>query len=1277
MKKLLSMFLTIAIVICMVPLGAFTFKVSAETDGYYTYYEFNNKATITYVDRSISGDITIPSTLGGYSVTSIGDSAFYSCDSLISITIPDSVTSIGDSAFDNCDSLISITIPDSVTSIGNYAFYDCDSLASITIPDSVTSIGNYAFYSCASLTNVYITDIAAWCDINFGNTYSNPLYYADDLYLNGELVTDVVIPDGVTTIPDYLFSCDSLASITIPDSVTSIGDSAFDNCDSLISITIPNSVTSIGNSAFYDCDSLASITLPDSVTSIGDYAFYGCENLKNVWYCGSEEAKNIYISDYGNSYLEKAVWEYNDSFNMASLGINGDVNDDNAINNKDIALLVQYINGWNVTVNINVLDVYKDSNINNKDYVWLMRYVNNWNINSDIGNRLGFTIYYFNAQDAENSNPVTISGKNDEIILSDAVKAGYTFDGWYKDGAKIISIPADTNSNVALIAQWTPLEYGITYENTKGATNTNPTSYDVESDSIVLDNLEKAGYKFNGWYNGDKQITEIPSGTAGDMILTASWTPIEYTATFIADGNTIATRTFTVEDTVISDLPIIPQKQNYTAEWSSYTIKAADIYIYVVYSPIGYTITYENTNDVTNLNPTSYNVESDFELKDISMDGYKFDGWYNGDVKVTKIEEGTIGDITLRAKWLIVEYTASFVSDGNVVATRTFTVEDTEIDDIPTVPEKEYMDGAWEEYEIKAQNLIINAVYSVKKGYTRIKFNANGHGTVKIDDIFIKYGERLPDVLTGTIIPEAGYVINAFFDFPDNSNYGGGYWQAIDGVMHVPFTSGITWTSREPEVTMYAQWYRASWDFAEVAEDIGSSKHFVMTQGACMIQLSAKGTTNVVVKSYSGDTILSKTYNSGTHNIVLEANPGTYYITTSSTKSGGVYLVRSATGYIEMCDMMLPSNTPNITYTNTKGAVNINPTYLCAMCMDSYYLFPIKQDGYIFEGWYLNGEEVTCLRGSNILNATNIELTAKMTPITYTADFYLYGEKVGSSEFNMDDECIANCPEVPHKEHYIGSWVYDIVPRDIIITKYTYTPVEYSITYTNLYDATNENVTTYNIEKSIVLKEPVRKHYNFAGWYLNGEKITEIPVGTTGDITLVADWTPIPYTVTFSSCFGDVPDAITCKVGYLSLPTLDDLEDYYFYGWNLNGKYIKGGEIYVDGNITLVAAWAKKDYDFGGNSFEQTQKGNVSIIGITSTSVWNDEFHCYEVFMTIKARMKGISSASGNLYALIGPSYVYVGTYHLYWSFSESGVTSDSATTYIYPHDYPDYLLVT
>ena len=271
----------------------------------------------------------------GNGMTTIGDSAFDNCDGLTSIVIPDSVTTIGNNAFRSCDGLTSITLGNSVTTIGDWAFSWCSNLTSITIPNSLTTISDSAFYGCSKLSAVYMTDIGAWCSIHFANFRSNPLYYAKNLYLNGELVSDMVIPDSVTSIGDYAFShcfnltsitisdsitsigdyafsdCSGLTSIVIPDSVTTIGDSAFSHCFNLTSIVIPDSVTSIGNSAFDNCDGLTSIVIPDSVTSIGDWAFAYCHNLKNVYYTGTaEQWANIQIA-VNNASLVSATVYYN------------------------------------------------------------------------------------------------------------------------------------------------------------------------------------------------------------------------------------------------------------------------------------------------------------------------------------------------------------------------------------------------------------------------------------------------------------------------------------------------------------------------------------------------------------------------------------------------------------------------------------------------------------------------------------------------------------------------------------------------------------------------------------------------------------------------------------------------------------------------------------------------------------------------------------------------------------------------------------------------------
>ena len=169
-----------------------------------------------------------------------------------------------------------------VTSIGDGAFFLGD-LISITIPKSVTYIGESSFYECVNLTAVHISDIAAWCNITYFPNSNNPLRYAHHLYLGNDEITNLVIPDGVTSIGERAFSgCSGLTSVTIPSSVTSIGTRAFEECESLTSVEIPNSVTSIGSSAFRLCTGLTSITLSDKMTKINHDTFNGCSSLTSV-----------------------------------------------------------------------------------------------------------------------------------------------------------------------------------------------------------------------------------------------------------------------------------------------------------------------------------------------------------------------------------------------------------------------------------------------------------------------------------------------------------------------------------------------------------------------------------------------------------------------------------------------------------------------------------------------------------------------------------------------------------------------------------------------------------------------------------------------------------------------------------------------------------------------------------------------------------------------------------------------------------------------------------
>lgn len=332
-KKCFVALLMVVVMMCACWTGVLAEDVERETftSGDYEYALLDDGTVEITGYNGKAEKLTIPNMLNGKKVTSIDDRAFYRCDSLISIIIPDSVAKISANPFAYCSTLKSIfvssehpyffaidgvlfrkadsclisypkgreyttyNIPQGITAIGNSAFFCCDSLISVAIPDSVISIRDSAFSCCKSLTSI-------------------------------------TIPDSVTSIGDSAFSdCDSLTSITIPDFVTQIGVNPFVFCSSLKSIfvspdhpyfaviddvlfrkadktlisypegkasstyTIPQGITAIRDGAFYSCDFLTSVSIPDSVTSIGDKAFYFCPNLTLT------VPRNSYAAEYAKT----------------------------------------------------------------------------------------------------------------------------------------------------------------------------------------------------------------------------------------------------------------------------------------------------------------------------------------------------------------------------------------------------------------------------------------------------------------------------------------------------------------------------------------------------------------------------------------------------------------------------------------------------------------------------------------------------------------------------------------------------------------------------------------------------------------------------------------------------------------------------------------------------------------------------------------------------------------------------------------------------------------
>lgn len=288
------------VLMSMIGTNVLAFSV-ANSDGVTIYYKWANEekteVAVSYeyyhslygYETNYTKSVVIPESVvyegNTYNVTSIGDHAFYRCEGLTSVTIPNSVISIGANAFYGCSGLTSVIIPNNVTSIGVSAFEGCRGLTSVTIPNSVTSIENSAFRNCYGLTSV-------------------------------------TIPNSVISIGGGAFaSCSGLSSVTIPNNVTSIGNSAFASCSGLSSVTIPNSVTSIGETVFRYCRNLTSVIIGSGVTSIGDLAF-GDTNLKKViWLTNTPPSgyKNVsgtihYVSNDQYSFYNQVKYQFLSSY---------------------------------------------------------------------------------------------------------------------------------------------------------------------------------------------------------------------------------------------------------------------------------------------------------------------------------------------------------------------------------------------------------------------------------------------------------------------------------------------------------------------------------------------------------------------------------------------------------------------------------------------------------------------------------------------------------------------------------------------------------------------------------------------------------------------------------------------------------------------------------------------------------------------------------------------------------------------------------------------------
>ena len=529
-KRLISLLVAVCMMITMLPLSAVTaFAADTSTDpedsykGYkYAYTVNNGNATITKflgpVDPTNNGPyyIEIPSELGGYPVTGLGDYSFAVnadpdrhypgnplCRNIHSVTIPQNVKSIGYKAFYECDGLESLTIKDAATSIGSWAFAECPLTTTLELGENITTIGDYAFRSCSSLTNVTIPQSVT--------------SIGDGAFAFCSKMGSLTIKDATTSIGEYAFGyCAKLKTLKLGENITTIGNDAFWYCCALTNVTIPQSVTSIGTNAFTECDSLTTLSLGKNIETIGQYAFRECQNLANVTI--PEKVKEIKSDTFIKCYHLKSI--------TLPAGL---TSFEDSLEDCPGGCVIYYKNYKTAADALRKNNPVLDNAIQRgRKFLYLCKVTfdaNGGSLTDKGGNLTDHAVV--SVYKTEKIN------ENDLAAIPNPTRAGYKFTGWYTADNQPLNvneiITKDITEDINFYAHWTPVYHPLTvtggtvtvkYDgndvtsklNSKTDAATGQKTYSVPEGAKVTVTLDKTavpnGKVFDGWSTGEFSLPQ-------------------------------------------------------------------------------------------------------------------------------------------------------------------------------------------------------------------------------------------------------------------------------------------------------------------------------------------------------------------------------------------------------------------------------------------------------------------------------------------------------------------------------------------------------------------------------------------------------------------------------------------------------------------------------------------------------------------------------------------------------------------------------------------------
>jgi len=742
----------------------------------------------------------------------------------------------------------------------------------------------------------------------------------------------------------------------------------------------------------------------------------------------------------------------------------------------------------------------------------------------------------------------------------DPERLGYEFGGWYKDAActESFNFLAPVNSETTVYAKWTVNEYVISFVKSGGAfadEDSVPGKYTVESEitlPVSDDFIDRPGYVFKGWYNNIEldgtPITTIEKGSTGDKTFYAKWEKLVYTITYDKGEGVASNASAFVSEYTVTDEVVLP-------------------------------------------------VESDF----VTREGYSFAGWYNnaeftGDA-ITSVNAGTVGNITLWAKWVENEYDVT-ISVNGTETTYKYKHGETVSSQITNPQLTGYTFRCWNTKE--------DSTGSVYNGDTRVKESVTLYAIFDANSYKIEY--NAPDATSGTGV------------YTSNHTYG--------------VSKALTANKYSKAGYSFNSWKYEATDGTSVYYTDGQEVLNITAENNAVIKLYAVWNANTYTVKYEGNGATDGVMNTSSHTYDADAalNQNTY------TRTGYTFL-----GWAESSDATSAKYTDmqsvkNLTVENGKEvvlyAVWSESTYTVkydgngatgGTMTDSVYGYteskPLSTNaysktGHIFLGWsadptsiapqYTDGQTVSCLTS----DGGTVTLYAVWQVKTYKLVFDVNGgiafnEADLPAGFTLEDGKAtvvvsygSTYPELPSAEHsdnklFFGGWHIgsELISAGQTVGDLTLTTVTAKwsdkLVHTVVYneynaDGTSKQESVINGETIVAPATPSREGYSFGGWYTDRSYTTLFDFGkvvesdTVQTINVYVKWDANTYTVTIDSDNGTTPVTLTVKHGdKVSEPAVPEKDGFIFAGWFADDAEYDF-TLPVTSDLDIIAKWETK-----------------------------------------------------------------------------------------------------